>query len=65
MHALGYARQFHLRMGRGPPASYLGMALETACRILMQLHRAGTIAVHRKRIRILDMPALAPRDVGR
>jgi len=62
MQALGYARdEFHLRMSREDIGSYLGMSLETACRILMRFHREGVIAVKQKRVRILDMAALAAR----
>ena len=60
MRELGYARDdFHLRMMRRAIGSYLGMSLETVCRILSRLDKAGVIAVEKKRIRILDMPALS------
>jgi hypothetical protein len=37
------------------------MSLETACRILMRFHREGVLAVKQRRVRILDMAALAAR----
>lgn len=62
MQALGYARdEFDLRMSREDIGSYLGMSLETACRSLMRLHRGGVIDVKLRRVRILDMAALAAR----
>jgi len=62
MQALGYAcDEFQLRMSRGDIGSYLGMSIETACRILMRFDREGVIALKQRRVRILDMPALAAR----
>ena len=62
MRALGYARDdFNMRMSRQDIGSYLGMSLETVCRILMRFHRTGLIHLHQKHVRILDMPALMAR----
>lgn len=59
MRALGYVRdEFHVPMTRFSIGSYLGLKLETVCRMLTRLRNAGLIAVKQKRIRILDMPAL-------
>jgi CRP/FNR family transcriptional regulator, anaerobic regulatory protein len=59
MLALGYARdEFHMPMSRFSIGSYLGLKLETVCRMLTRLSNAGLIAVRHKRFRILDMPAL-------
>ena len=47
-----------LPMSRGEIASYLALAVETVSRLLTRMHRAGTIAVYRSHVEILDRPAL-------
>ncbi len=47
-----------LPMSRGEIASYLALAVETVSRLLTRMHRAGTIAVYRSHVQILDRAAL-------
>jgi CRP/FNR family transcriptional regulator len=59
LFALGNARDdFRLRMTRLEIGSYLGLSLETICRMLARLREAGLISVDQRRIRILDMQGL-------
>lgn len=59
----GYsATQFHLRMTREEIGSYLGLTLETVCRMFSRLQRRGCIAMHGsggKEVRIVDIDGLA------
>lgn len=48
-----------LPMGRADIADHLGLTVETVCRSLGQLRRAGTIGLERHGFRILDRVALA------
>ena len=48
-----------LPMSRGEIASYLALAVETVSRLLTRMHRAGTVAVYRSHVQILDRDALA------
>jgi CRP/FNR family transcriptional regulator len=57
--ARGYSPvEFHLRMSREEISSYLGFTIETVSRMLSQLRNAGLIAVQKKYIQLLDVPAL-------
>lgn len=59
MRSLGYARDdFNVRMSRLAIGSYLGLSLETVCRMLGRLRDAGLITVKQKRICIVDLPRL-------
>ncbi len=61
----GYSgTDFHLSMGREDIANYLGLALETVSRLLTKLAEDQVIRVDRRRVRILDLDALA-RIAGR
>ncbi len=50
--------EFTLRMSREDIGEYLGFRLETVSRVFTELHRAGIIALARRRVRLLDRPAL-------
>lgn len=57
--ALGFsARDLMLRMTRAELGNFLSLQLETVTRALSRLDAAGTIAVERREIRIVDEPAL-------
>ena len=47
-----------LPMGRVDIADHLGLTIETVCRLLGQLRRAGTIAIDRGSITVRDLSAL-------
>ena len=47
-----------LPMSRSDIADYLGMTIETVCRVLAHLRREGTVAIDRSRITIHDEVAL-------
>jgi CRP/FNR family transcriptional regulator len=51
--------EFHLRMTRAEIGSYLGLSLETVSRLFSRFHATGLISVHKKHVRILDIPGLA------
>lgn len=56
---LGYSgKVFNLRMTRHEIASYLGLAIETVSRTLSAFHDMGLIDVERKKISLIDLPAL-------
>lgn len=50
--------EFTLRMSREDIGEYLGFRLETVSRVFTELHRAGIIALARRRVRLLDRQAL-------
>ncbi len=50
--------EFTLRMSREDIGEYLGFRLETVSRVFTELHRAGIIALARRRVRLLDRAAL-------
>lgn len=57
--ARGYSPvEFHLRMSREEISSYLGLTIETVSRALSHLRDSGLIAVQKKHIQLLDVPAL-------
>ncbi|WP_454738325.1 helix-turn-helix domain-containing protein [Cupriavidus necator] len=59
LSARGFAaNEFVLRMSREEIGSYLGLKLETISRLLSRLAEAGMIAVHHRRIRLLQPDAL-------
>lgn len=62
----GYSsRQFMLRMSRAEMGSFLGLTLETVCRLLSQFARDGLIEVqHAKSLTILDPDRLRRRATG-
>ncbi|PMS31258.1 Crp/Fnr family transcriptional regulator [Trinickia symbiotica] len=55
--------QFVLRMTRGEAGSFLGVTMETVCRVLSRFEKRGLIAVGGRNIRILDLDGLL--DVSR
>jgi CRP/FNR family transcriptional regulator len=57
--ARGYsATEFHLRMTRGDIGSYLGLSLETVCRLLRHFRDRRLVCVEQKHVRITDMAGL-------
>ena len=57
--ARGYsAHEFVLRMTRGEIASYLGLKLETVCRLFSRLQDEGLLEAQGRAVKLLDMPAL-------
>jgi len=57
--ARGYSpSEFNLRMSREEIGSYLGMKVETVCRMLLKLQRDGRIGVQHRQVRIFDMAGL-------
>ena len=60
LEAAGYdGTELRLAMSRDEIANYLGLALETVSRELARLGEDGLLAVDRRRVRVLDRPALA------
>ncbi|PTB19265.1 Crp/Fnr family transcriptional regulator [Trinickia symbiotica] len=60
MEARGYSpAEFHLRMTREEMGNYLGMKLETVSRMFSKFQRDGLLETRGKRIRIVDLDALA------
>lgn len=58
--AHGYsAREFSLRMTRAEIGSYLGLALETVSRTFSTFQDQGLITVHKRQIRIADLPSFS------
>ncbi len=56
----GYSRiEFTLRMTREEMGSYLGMKLETVSRMFSRFQKEGLLETHGKKIRLLDIDALA------
>ena len=55
----GYSsNEYSLRMTRGEIASYLGLKLETACRVISRFQEEGLIQVQGRAMKLLDLPAL-------
>ena len=50
-----------LPMNRADMADYLGLTVETICRILAQMKRDGTLAIHRTGIELRDRRTLIER----
>ena len=50
-----------LPMTRADMADYLGLTVETICRLLAQMKRDGTVAIHRTGIELRDRRTLAER----
>jgi CRP/FNR family transcriptional regulator len=62
---LGFSdRHFILRMSRADMANFLALKHETVSRALSHLQELGCIAVQRREVRVLDMPALKNLSVG-
>jgi CRP/FNR family transcriptional regulator len=60
MKARGYSpAEFNLRMTREEMGNYLGMKLETVSRMFSKFQRDGLVQTRGKRIRIVDLEALA------
>ncbi len=59
----GSARRsiLELPMNRSDMADYLGLTVETICRILAQMKRDGAVAIHRHGIELRNRRALAER----
>ena len=56
---LGYAgTRFSVRMARHEIASYLGLTVETVCRLLTCLERGGLVETHRREVQLKDVPGL-------
>ena len=51
-------REFHLRMSRSDVASYLGVKIETVCRLFTRFRAEGLIALDRRHVRIVDIAAV-------
>jgi CRP/FNR family transcriptional regulator len=57
--ARGYSpAEFNLRMSRDEIGSYLGLKLETVSRAFSRFQEEGLLAVHQRKVRILDTPGL-------
>jgi CRP/FNR family transcriptional regulator len=52
------AMEMRLPMSRTDIGNYLGITLETVCRELSRLEKAGTITLNKRELTILDMPGL-------
>lgn len=52
------AAEFHLSMSRNDMANYLGLAVETVCRVFGRMQDEGILDVRRKHIAIKDMARL-------
>lgn len=67
--ARGYSScEFVLRMTRKDIASYLGLKLETVCRLLSRFQREGLLQVHGRAVKLLDLASvkdLVDRTCGR
>ena len=50
--------ELHLPMSRTDIGNYLGITLETVCRELSRLEKAGTISLNKRELTILDLPGL-------
>jgi len=62
----GYSEsEFHLRMTRKDIGSYLGLKLETVCRVLAAFRENGLLDVHQKRVRIVNIAGLELMLAGR
>jgi CRP/FNR family transcriptional regulator, anaerobic regulatory protein len=56
---LGYAgTRFSVRMARQDIASYLGLTIETVCRLLSRLQRDGLIEAQGREVRLKELPRL-------
>lgn len=61
----GYSpSELHLRMSRGDIASFLGIKLETVCRMLGRFRSAGLMRARHRHVRIVDLASLE-RTAGR
>ena len=59
LHRRGFsASALVLRMRRSELASYLGLEIETVCRVFSKLHATGLLRVAQRDIRIIDRDAL-------
>jgi len=59
LSALGYsASEFVLRMSREEIGNHLGLTLETVSRLFTRFAKEGLIRIHKRDIRLLDLPAL-------
>ena len=57
--SLGYAGdRFSMRMQRQDIASYLGITIETTCRILSRLERGGFISMHNQNVELKNLNGL-------
>ncbi|MBI2970272.1 MAG: helix-turn-helix domain-containing protein [Gammaproteobacteria bacterium] len=62
---LGYSgTEFRMAMSRQEIADYLGLSLETVCRVLTRFQDAGLIIRDRRFVKLLDVAALAVRAGG-
>lgn len=62
---IGYsASSFHLPMSRQDIADYLGLSVETVCRVLTRFQKAGTIQREQREITLKDFDALAALSIG-
>ncbi len=65
----GYsAREFNLSMSRSDIGSFLGLAVETVSRLIKKLQEQGLVAIHHRRVELLDIEALkqiTQRDVSK
>jgi CRP/FNR family transcriptional regulator len=52
------AMEMRLPMSRTDIGNYLGITLETVCRELSRLEKAGTITLNKRELTILDLPGL-------
>lgn len=57
------ATQFYLPMSRTDIGNFLGLTIETVSRIFSRLQKQGLLAVDKKEITILDVPALTALSV--
>lgn len=57
------ATQFNLPMSRTDIGNFLGLTIETVSRIFSRLQKQGLLAVDKKEITILDVPALTALSV--
>jgi CRP/FNR family transcriptional regulator len=59
LHQCGFSEfAVNLRMTRVEIGSYLGLAVETVCRIFTKFNANGTLEVRGRDVRILDIDAL-------
>lgn len=59
MGARGFSPlEFQLRMSRAQIGSYLSLTLQTVCRLIAEFEQRGLLAVHCRRVRILELDAL-------
>jgi CRP/FNR family transcriptional regulator len=58
------AMEYELRLTRAELGSYLGLATETVCRLLVWLRREGVVDASGRRLRLLDPVALSRLAAG-